>query len=432
MDPKLADFLKYAGMSLLSNAGRRSFNPGDIQGPGTSLLQGYQMADQQAGVRRKETAAEEAAKENLRRWELTHGLAGERLGLERERIDIARSDAEAARAKAEREAAGMAAASRQTNLLATMPRFDQGAMNNAGILDSGDELKNLPRSIAGSIVANQEASPGQVRLAEREIFPDTKTPAVWTIKDNEKGISFTVDANDPSFAKYLGDPRYSAFKTTVQTDDPDKVGGGFSQTPSQEGNLAESFAESAIAISDMTASYAALMDAGPGATGLVGAAFDLGAGIAEQLDGLAGTDAANYVFGSEEERNKITKARTMARTTVAKQLSTISGDESGRYTDREYDIARTTLKALDPKSGFKQVAEAYRTVQEIEWASASRQGHRLLRKNGMDLYSIGTGNAATDEDVDLLIRAQDMIMGSGYTLEQATEMTNRIIEMGSQ
>jgi hypothetical protein len=210
------------------------------------------------------------------------------------------------------------------------------------------------------------------------------------------------------------------------------VGGGFSQTPSQEGNLAESFAESAIAISDMTASYAALMDAGPGATGLVGAAFDLGAGIAEQLDGLAGTDAANYVFGSEEERNKITKARTMARTTVAKQLSTISGDESGRYTDREYDIARTTLKALDPKSGFKQVAEAYRTVQEIEWASASRQGHRLLRKNGMDLYSIGTGNAATDEDVDLLIRAQDMIMGSGYTLEQATEMTNRIIEMGSQ
>ena len=159
MDPKLADFLKYAGMSLLSNAGRRSFDPGDIQGPGASLLQGYQMADQQAMARRKEEAVKAAEKENLRRWEADQ--------------EWKRRAAELAQDKytAEQKAAGVKAGLQSQAGQATRSIVDPYMGGNASMM-TGPELAGQRQGNYGQLLSNPYATAGQITAAKDSLSPD--------------------------------------------------------------------------------------------------------------------------------------------------------------------------------------------------------------------------------------------------------------------
>lgn len=145
MNPALADFLKYAGMGLLSTAGQRSLDPGQIQPPMQGLLTGMRFAQQAAADRR--------ARERQGRLD---DMAERRLGLEGRRVDL--MEDRAANQASNRAAAGTA----MQGLVAPI---------SPSLLDPHGEFDALRRSQAGSILNNPDATSGQVAIARDVLKP---------------------------------------------------------------------------------------------------------------------------------------------------------------------------------------------------------------------------------------------------------------------
>ena len=66
-------------------------------------------------------------------------------------------------------------------------------------------------------------------------------------------------------------------------------------------------------------------------------------------------------------------------------LSTITGEESGRFTDREREIAEEVLGTLDPTASTEQISAALTQAVDLMKRSEGRQMVRFLQASGADL-----------------------------------------------
>jgi len=133
----------------------------------------------------------------------------------------------------------------------------------------------------------------------------------------------------------------------------------------------ESIANVTVALDDL--------ETNPGAVGVSGAIIDskllkyIGQipGVGRPIQGgvsqaLSGTSPS-----------EIAAIRTRTRTLVASQLSTITGEESGRYTDREYNIAKEALRGLETSDSPETISGALRVVLELGVSSRIKNRREL-------------------------------------------------------
>ena len=151
----------------------------------------------------------------------------------------------------------------------------------------------------------------------------------------------------------------------------------------------------------------------PQAGGILGALIEKGTGVLEQLP-LLGDDLAGLI-SDPEERERVKKARTRARLTVANMLETVTNEKSGRFTDTERRIAEEILGALDLTASPRQIDAALSAVLDIMKDSQNRELNKLLTASGADL----AGAEGRQKFFDILLK-------NGFTEEQAVDVLARM------
>lgn len=154
----------------------------------------------------------------------------------------------------------------------------------------------------------------------------------------------------------------------------------------------------------------------PEAGGIVGSIIETGTGILEQIP-LIGDEAAGLI-SDPEQRAKVKEARTRARLAVANMLETVTGEESGRFTDTERKIAKEILGALDKTASAEQIQTALKTVIGIMKDAQNRELNKLLTASGADL----TEATGRQEFYDILLK-------NGFSEDQALDV---LAEMTAQ
>jgi hypothetical protein len=100
----------------------------------------------------------------------------------------------------------------------------------------------------------------------------------------------------------------------------------------------------------------------PEAGGIVGLAIDKIGGLVEQIPGGIGEEVTGAVG---IDTAAVQKARTQAQSVLGKLISTITGDTSGRYSDKDLKLVQSAIPALDPTASPKQIQAAYKSIHEL-------------------------------------------------------------------
>lgn len=149
-------------------------------------------------------------------------------------------------------------------------------------------------------------------------------------------------------------------------------------------------------------------EANPEAGGILGSAIENIGGLLGQIPFIGG-DLEDMLPGDAE---KVRKARTRARFVVSSMLSTITAEDSGRFTDTERRIASEALGALDITASPRQIQTALETAFEIVTDSQNRKVDELFSASGLDLAStegrlalhkILSDNGFTSDQADISI-----------------------------
>lgn len=155
----------------------------------------------------------------------------------------------------------------------------------------------------------------------------------------------------------------------------------------------------------------------PGSGGFTGKIADVVGGALGQIPIVGGTleDGISLALtGGTVEEN--TAARTRATNLAADLLSEITGEESGRFTEAERDLAFQTLRQLRVSNSDRQIASAYRTFIEISLNSVDKEN----REAGEPVrFNTRTKEGALDYVNNLIKR--------GFTEEQAVAALKRRI-----
>ena len=144
----------------------------------------------------------------------------------------------------------------------------------------------------------------------------------------------------------------------------------------------------------------------PEAGGILGTALESAGGILGQIP-FIGADLAEMLPGDQEA---VKKARTQARFTVASMLTTITKEETGRFTDKERAIAQEAVGALDVTASPPQIQAALETAMEIMTASQNRKVDELLSASRLDL--------STDAGADAFNK---ILLENRFTPQQAED-----------
>jgi hypothetical protein len=126
----------------------------------------------------------------------------------------------------------------------------------------------------------------------------------------------------------------------------------------------------------------------PGATGFRASLSNVIGGAVGQLPVIGkGSEKALVKFISNADPEEVAAVSTRARINVARMLTFITGEESGRYTEAERQIAETTLKSLDPNASPTQIMGATKTLMKILIDDAQRSRQSLGLEPVYDLSS---------------------------------------------
>lgn len=147
-----------------------------------------------------------------------------------------------------------------------------------------------------------------------------------------------------------------------------------SQTGKQGIEIADAIRESERRLSELSNALRSLRET-PEAAGISGQVIENIGGYAQQITDLAGIDG-DWLPTAEVQR-----VRTELASLLGQYIPTITGDDSGRYSDRDMDRARAALPATNARAGFPVVESALLTLQDVEQRSRAR---RLMRADGFD------------------------------------------------
>lgn len=112
------------------------------------------------------------------------------------------------------------------------------------------------------------------------------------------------------------------------------------------------------------------------ATGVVGFAKEFVGGLAEQIPGI-GQNIAEMLNSRD-----VTRVRTGIRLLIGAMVSRVTGDTSGRYSDRDVALVMEVNRGLKPESSWSQTVEALETVRDVIARGRIRSMQRLRGETG--------------------------------------------------
>jgi hypothetical protein len=164
----------------------------------------------------------------------------------------------------------------------------------------------------------------------------------------------------------------------------------------------------------------------PGAAGFRGAAQEFVEGTVGQVPGVGEpiSEFAEEMTGVDA--TELAAIRTQGRVLVARMITTITGEESGRYTQQEQELARKTEGQLD----------LLKTADQIEGALSELQSIKLrgeMRTRGAEFIKDVTGesiNILTDEGYQKW--GNKLVNQFGLRFEDAVIELDRHVEIMSR
>lgn len=156
-------------------------------------------------------------------------------------------------------------------------------------------------------------------------------------------------------------------------------------TPEDVTRLRTTFREGQGSFETAKNTLQSVTEAGPFAVGWVGAATESITGTLGQLGGFGRAFNEAFESVSGAERDKLTDARTRMRQGVAEQLSEITGEDSGRYTKDERELANQVLAGIQGEADIDTVVAAYTSYLNILLASDVRAAQEIARNTAIDI-----------------------------------------------
>ena len=156
----------------------------------------------------------------------------------------------------------------------------------------------------------------------------------------------------------------------------------------------------------------------PEAGGILGLGIEAAGGVIRQVP-LIGPALLEAVGVGEERETRVVKARTEARALTSRLLTQITQEESGRFTDKERELAADVLRALKPAASTEQINAAFDTVMTIQRRSIVDAAFQIMRAQNLDLNN--------DDDTDKFIDAMiEFGMSEAQAIDAFTLLIQRI------
>lgn len=219
--------------------------------------------------------------------------------------------------------------------------------------------------------------PNNKLLAEQPFKPSAESATQKKVEDKSSPTGWSWEA--PNGTKMKGAPPPGGQEITVDKDGNIRIGPMTGSQAGKRTSEALDAKESATsAISEVEATLGRLKKT-PEAVGIWGEVVQGVGGLIEQIP-LMG-DAAGEWLNTKE----IQATRTQLKSLVGKFVKPITGDTSGRYSDRDMQLVSIATRADDPLASVQQVTTALRAIKEITQRDYARANMKLA--NVPDLTS---------------------------------------------
>lgn len=235
----------------------------------------------------------------------------------------------------------------------------------------------------------------------------------WRALTDEERASYGIPENQP--AQISPDGKVQTIGSAgISIYDPETGNmvaqvGGVPLTGSQAGKqaieISDEIRQTNTRLSELDTALRNLRE-NPEAAGLSGLLIENVGGLAQQLTDLAGIDREWLPTAPVQQ------TRTELASLLGQYIPTITGDESGRYSDQDMRRAQAALPASRATASFAQVESALLTLQDIEERSRMRV---RMRADGF----------APEIDItypDGQMRYAQQLMREGMTLEEAGQI----------
>ncbi len=192
-----------------------------------------------------------------------------------------------------------------------------------------------------------------------------------------------------------------------------QVTGGASETLTRkEGQELRGTQREAVASLDEASALLKRTQQTPGAGGIRGFLAEKVGGVLGQAPFGTGEPLETWftkaIAGATPE--EVNAVRTKHRVFVAQMLSAITGEESGRFSEPERQIAEKTLKGLDANASNAQIISATKTVMELSVDAELRSTEEL----GRPAYDL-----SKDSDIQ---RFGEYLLDLGFNEDEAISM----------
>ena len=274
----------------------------------------------------------------------------------------------------------------------------------------GARLQKLGRKISG-IRLREEAGiagaiTGEVKVAEAEVTGvPLVTPKIAPVRQLQLDRDKAVAEGRPDDAAEI----QVKIDATVKFDPREQVLAGID--PESIKIAVADLNESSESLAILTETARLFIET-PEAGGIAGLLITNVGGLIEQIPviGKALLDTAGI------NTAEVTTARTSAIVNTSRLLTTITGEESGRFTAAERAIADEALKTLKPTASGPQIAAALEAVGSIISGSRNRSIQKLLNASGADL--------STDEGINAFGK---ILVQNGVAQDEAVEIITALV-----
>ena len=265
-------------------------------------------------------------------------------------------------------------------------------------------------------LTNNRITPAQaLQLTQRELSPGE----TWQPMTAEERTSFGIPEGRAAQISSNGKASVIGSSGGITLFDRDgsimAQVGGQPLTSAQQGTqaieIADKAREATTRIAELSNVRARLLQT-PEATGLSGLGIEKLGGLAEQVTDLVGID--NDWFPTAEVQG----VRTDLAALMGQYIPTVTGDESGRYSDQDMRRAEAALPARNPTASFGQVKAALDTLEDVEVRARARA---LMRGDG---FAPGVDLTYNDGRR----RYAQQLMDEGKTPEQAAEIIIDLVD----
>lgn len=194
---------------------------------------------------------------------------------------------------------------------------------------------------------------------------DPKSPLGKLARDFENGIISEAD-----YRAGISKATTAGPLVTVNTGDRQTGQMTASQAGKRTSEALDAKASATSAISEVEATLRKLSKA-PEAVGIQGELIEKVGGLLQQVPVLG--DAAGEWLNTKE----VQATRTQVKSLIGKFVKPITGDTSGRYSDRDMQLVTVASRANDPLASIEDVTAALNAIKEITQRDYARANLKL-------------------------------------------------------